>query len=70
MQADQGPRVVVAQHARGAEERFADLFGMRQRLQLLFELRLLTLLESRSCQFLNLETEIVLVLVISLSGIL
>ena len=36
MQAEQGPRVVVAQHARGAEERFADFFGMRQRLQLLF----------------------------------
>ena len=28
MQADQGSRVVVAQHARGAEECFADLFGM------------------------------------------
>ena len=64
----QDPRVVVAQHARGTIEGFFDLFSMRERFQLLFELGLFTRLQARGRQFIDLEAEIVLVLIITLGG--
>ena len=68
IQAGQDPRVVVAQHARGAIEGIFDFFGMRERFQLLFELGLFTRLQARGRQFIDLEAEIVLVLIITLGG--